>query len=68
MTLRLREKGCSGIVLEAARRFADDELTETSWDYRQFRWAPGWAGSGCSAATCSVKCPSSREQGSAAGR
>ena len=38
--LRLREKGYSVTVLEAGRRFADDELAETSWDFRRFLWAP----------------------------
>ncbi|WP_432831808.1 FAD-dependent oxidoreductase [Dactylosporangium sp. CA-092794] len=38
--LRLAEKGYSVAVLEAGRRFADDELPRTSWDARRFLWAP----------------------------
>ena len=38
--LRLAEKGYSVAVLEAGRRFADDELPETSWRVRRFLWAP----------------------------
>jgi cholesterol oxidase len=38
--LRLSEKGYDVLVLEAGRRFADDELAETSWDLRRFLWAP----------------------------
>src|SRR3954469_4479342 len=38
--LRLAEKGYSVAVLEAGRRFADDELPRTSWDVRRFLWAP----------------------------
>ena len=38
--LRLVEKGYSVAVLEAGRRFADDELPETSWRLRRFLWAP----------------------------
>jgi cholesterol oxidase len=38
--LRLAEKGYSVVVLEAGRRFADDELPETSWRTRRFLWAP----------------------------
>jgi cholesterol oxidase len=38
--LRLVEKGYSVAVLEAGRRFADDELPETSWRVRRFLWAP----------------------------
>jgi len=41
--LRLVEKGYSVLVLEAGRRFADDELPETSWRLRRFLWAP-WLG------------------------
>ena len=41
--LRLVEKGYSVAVLEAGRRFADDELPRTSWRLRRFLWAP-WAG------------------------
>jgi cholesterol oxidase len=38
--LRLTEKGYRVAVIEAGRRFADDELPETSWDVRSFLWAP----------------------------
>jgi cholesterol oxidase len=44
--LRLAEKGYSVAVLEAGRRFADDELPRTSWRASRFLWAPrlGWYG------------------------
>ncbi|MGZ4614359.1 MAG: GMC oxidoreductase [Actinomycetes bacterium] len=38
--LRLTEKGYRVGVLEAGRRFADDEFARTSWDVRRFLWAP----------------------------
>lgn len=38
--LRLVEKGYRVGVLEAGRRFADDELPKTSWNLRKFLWAP----------------------------
>ena len=38
--LRLVEKGYQVTVLEAGRRFADDELPRTSWDLRRYLWAP----------------------------
>lgn len=38
--LRLAEKGYSVMVLEAGRRFADEDFAETSWDVRNFLWAP----------------------------
>ncbi|QUH05079.1 GMC family oxidoreductase [Saccharopolyspora erythraea] len=38
--LRLTEKGYRVAVLEAGRRFADDEFAKTSWDLRNFLWAP----------------------------
>lgn len=38
--LRLVEKGYRVGVLEAGRRFTDDELPATSWDVRRFVWAP----------------------------
>ncbi|MDP3967332.1 MAG: GMC family oxidoreductase [Nocardioides sp.] len=38
--LRLSEKGYRVAVLEAGRRFADDELPETSWRLRRYLWAP----------------------------
>ncbi|MGQ0775130.1 MAG: GMC family oxidoreductase [Pseudonocardiales bacterium] len=39
--LRLTEKGYRVGVLEAGRRFADEELATTSWQLRKFLWAPG---------------------------
>jgi cholesterol oxidase len=38
--LRLAEKGYSVIVLEAGRRFADDEFAKTSWRLRKYVWMP----------------------------
>jgi cholesterol oxidase len=38
--LRLTEKGYRVAVLEAGRRFADDELATTSWQLSKFLWAP----------------------------
>lgn len=38
--LRLAEKGYSVVVLEAGRRFADEELPATSWDVKNYLWAP----------------------------
>jgi len=38
--LRLREKGYRVTVLEAGRRFTDEELPATSWNVRRFLWAP----------------------------
>ncbi|GGO86097.1 cholesterol oxidase [Nocardioides phosphati] len=38
--LRLTEKGYRVGVLEAGRRFADDEFATTNWDVRKFYWAP----------------------------
>jgi cholesterol oxidase len=38
--LRLAEKGYSVAVVEAGRRFADDEFPQTSWRMRRFLWAP----------------------------
>ncbi|GHJ18145.1 hypothetical protein TPA0908_61400 [Micromonospora sp. AKA38] len=38
--LRLAEKGYSVGVLEAGRRFADEEFPRTSWQARRFLWAP----------------------------
>jgi cholesterol oxidase len=38
--LRLTEKGYRVAVLEAGRRFADDEFAATSWDLRRYLWAP----------------------------
>ena len=33
-------EGLPGLVLEAGRRFADDEFARTSWDLRRWLWAP----------------------------
>lgn len=38
--LRLTEKGYRVAVLEAGRRFSDEELPRTSWELRKFLWAP----------------------------
>ncbi len=38
--LRLVEKGYRVGVLEAGRRFADEDLPKTSWDLKKFIWAP----------------------------
>ncbi|WP_225754467.1 FAD-dependent oxidoreductase [Actinotalea sp. Marseille-Q4924] len=38
--LRLSEKGYRVVVLEAGRRFADEDFARTSWDLRRFLWAP----------------------------
>ncbi|MGW0181114.1 GMC oxidoreductase [Nocardia sp. NPDC003345] len=38
--LRLTEKGYRVGVVEAGRRFADDEFAATSWRARQYLWAP----------------------------
>ena len=38
--LRLAEKGYSVGVLEAGRRFADDELPRSTWDLRRYFFAP----------------------------
>ncbi|MFE3171215.1 GMC family oxidoreductase N-terminal domain-containing protein [Amycolatopsis sp. NPDC059090] len=38
--LRLAEKGYSVGVVEAGRRFADEELPATNWRLRTFLWAP----------------------------
>ncbi len=38
--LRLTEKGYRVGVLEAGRRFEDEEFAKTSWDLRKFLWAP----------------------------
>ncbi|ULR48532.1 GMC family oxidoreductase N-terminal domain-containing protein [Streptomyces deccanensis] len=38
--LRLTEKGYRVAVIEAGRRFADDEFPRTSWDLRRYLWAP----------------------------
>ncbi|MBS4103363.1 GMC oxidoreductase, partial [Tsukamurella paurometabola] len=38
--LRLTEKGYRVGVLEAGRRFADEDFAKTSWDLRKFVWMP----------------------------
>ena len=38
--LRLTEKGYRVGVLEAGRRFADNEFAKNSWHLREFLWAP----------------------------
>ncbi|MGB6245307.1 GMC family oxidoreductase N-terminal domain-containing protein [Gordonia sp. (in: high G+C Gram-positive bacteria)] len=38
--LRLVEKGYSVAVIEAGRRFADDELPRSNWRLRDYLWAP----------------------------
>ena len=38
--LRLTEKGYRVGVLEAGRRWADEDFAETSWDLKRFVWAP----------------------------
>jgi cholesterol oxidase len=44
--LRAAEKGYRVAVIEAGRRFTNDTLPETSWDLKDFLWAPavGWMG------------------------
>src|SRR5215210_5877961 len=38
--LRLAEKGYTVTVLEAGRRFADEEFARTSWRLHRYLWAP----------------------------
>jgi cholesterol oxidase len=38
--LRLAEKGYKVAVLEAGRRFRDEDHAKTTWDLRNFLWAP----------------------------
>lgn len=38
--LRLAEKGYSVHMLEAGRRFEDEDFAQTSWDLRNYLWAP----------------------------
>ena len=38
--LRAAEKGHRVLVLEAGRRFEDEDFAETSWDVRRYLWAP----------------------------
>src|SRR3981189_3091750 len=49
--LRLVEKGYSVAVVEAGRRFAEDEFPRTSWRLRRFLWAPRL---GCFASSAST--------------
>jgi cholesterol oxidase len=50
--LRLTEKGYRVGVLEAGRRFADDEFAKTSWNLRKFRRR----NSACTASSGSTCC------------
>lgn len=38
--LRLTEKGYTVGVIEAGRRYRDEDYAKTSWDTRKFLWAP----------------------------
>ncbi|MGV3700725.1 GMC oxidoreductase [Mycolicibacterium sp. PO1] len=38
--LRLTEKGYRVLVIEAGRRYEDDDFAKTSWNLRKFLWAP----------------------------
>ena len=38
--LRLTEKGYRVLVLEAGRRYEDEDFAKTSWNLRKFLWAP----------------------------
>ena len=38
--LRLAEKGYAVLALEAGRRFEDEDFAETSWDAKNYLWAP----------------------------
>ena len=38
--LRLAEKGYSVAVLECGRRFRDEDYAKSTWDVRNFLWAP----------------------------
>ena len=38
--LRLSEKGYRVTVLEAGRRFEDEDFARTSWDLKNFLWMP----------------------------
>lgn len=38
--LRLAEKGYTVHMLEAGRRFEDEDFAKTSWDVRNYLWAP----------------------------
>jgi cholesterol oxidase len=38
--LRLSEKGYKVGVMECGRRFGDQDYAKTTWDLRNFYWAP----------------------------
>ncbi len=38
--LRLAEKGYSVQVLECGKRYSDDELPKSTWNFKKFMWAP----------------------------
>jgi cholesterol oxidase len=38
--LRLAEKGYRVLVIESGRRFRDEDFARTSWDLRNYLWAP----------------------------
>ena len=38
--LRLTEKGYDVCVIEAGRRFDDEDFAKNSWDLPRFLWAP----------------------------
>ncbi len=38
--LRAAEKGYRVLVLEAGRRFSDEDFAKTNWDLRNYLWAP----------------------------
>jgi cholesterol oxidase len=38
--LRLAEKGYKVGVLEAGRRYRDEDYAKTTWDLKRFLWAP----------------------------
>lgn len=38
--LRLAEKGYSVAVLEAGKRYNDEDFPKTNWEYRKYLWAP----------------------------
>jgi len=40
--LRLAEKGYKVAVLEAGRRFRDEDFAQSTWDVRRFLWAPAF--------------------------
>jgi cholesterol oxidase len=38
--LRLAEKGYSVAVLEAGKRFGDEDFPKSNWEYSKYLWAP----------------------------